>query len=326
MFVEINPGTKRAAVAEENWAIPVNNTLPDVNPDEFFSALDADTRDYLKLLLKGAGDGLRGRSDDLRDVLKRFEPTHRDLSLVNRTVTQRRVELRRLIRSLNLVNRELADHDEDIAELVDRASRWFGALAEQRQNVSGTVRRLPGTLRQATSTLGKVDRLGRQLGPASEALRQIADPLRRSNAATLPLAKSAEPLLRRDIRPFVREVRPLVRELDVTATDLVASEPGLTRTFGVLNHLVNMLASNPNGREGPEKPGRDEGFLFHLAWAAHQSTNLFSNADAHGPGRPITFGGTCGIVRSTVNSEPQLEQLLGLTGVLSDPRVCGSGG
>ena len=38
--------------------------LPDVNPDEFLSALDRDTRDYLKLLVSGAAKGLNGRGDE----------------------------------------------------------------------------------------------------------------------------------------------------------------------------------------------------------------------------------------------------------------------
>lgn len=323
MFVEVHPGSKDAPVAPEGFTLPISNTLPDVNPDEFLAALDADTRDYLKLLLKGAADGLRGRSADLRDVLRRFEPTHRDLARINRAAATRRVELRRLIHSLNLVNRELAGHDDDLAELVDRASRWFEAVAAQRENVAGTVRALPGTLRQATTTLAKVDALGRELKPASEELRQIAEPLARSNRLTRPLALEAMPLLRDDIRPFVREAQPLVRELGVSARRLVSAEPGLTRTFAVLNRFFNMLAHNPGGAEGPNVAERIEGYLFDLAWVGHQSTNLYSSQDAHGPARPITLGGTCGTLRNTVESQPVLEELLGLTGVLSDPRVCG---
>lgn len=323
MFVEVNPGTKAAPVAPEGFTLPIANTLPDVNPDEFFAALDADTRDYLQLLLKGAADGLRGRAADLRDVLRRFEPTHRDLARVSRAAASRRRELRRLVHSLNLVNRELAGHDEQLSSVVDRASRWFGALAEQRENVASTVRELPGALRQATTSLGKVDRLGRVLRPASDRLRTLAAPLERSNRLTRPTALEATPLLRDDIRPFVREAQPLVGELGVAARRLVRAEPGLTRTFTVLNRLFNMLAYNPNGREAPTAAGRAEGYLFSLAWVGHQSTNLFTNQDAHGTGRPITTGGTCSVVRSTVESQPELEELLGLTGVLTDPRVCG---
>ena len=83
MLVELDPGWPDAEEADGDFVVPVSNTLPDVNPDEFLSVLDADTRQYLKLLLKGAGDGLKGRGGDLREVLKRFEPTHRDLARVS---------------------------------------------------------------------------------------------------------------------------------------------------------------------------------------------------------------------------------------------------
>ena len=66
--------------------LPIRNTLPDVNPDEILAALDADTRDYLQLLVNGAGAGLEGRGGDLREVFRRFEPTHRDLARVNGAV------------------------------------------------------------------------------------------------------------------------------------------------------------------------------------------------------------------------------------------------
>ena len=69
----------------------------------------------------------------------------------------------------------------------------------------------------------------------------------------------------------------------------------------MLNHFFNMLAHNPNGARGRRsKADRQEGYLFYLAWVGHQSTNLFGNADAHGPGRPFTTGGTCATLGQTV--------------------------
>ncbi|MBA3328185.1 MAG: hypothetical protein H0T43_07780, partial [Solirubrobacterales bacterium] len=140
----------------------------------------------------------------------------------------------------------------------------------------------------------------------------------------------AAPRIRRDIRPFVREARPLVRDLRPAARDLVGAEPGLTRSFTVLNRLFNMLANNPRGAEGPDVAGRDEGYLFSLGWLGHQSVNLFSNADAHGPQRTLTVGGTCAVLAGTLNTikgddDTALANtfLQGMSGVLTDPRVCG---
>jgi phospholipid/cholesterol/gamma-HCH transport system substrate-binding protein len=325
MFIELNPGSHSEPVAKEGWVVPIHNTLPDVNPDEFLSALDEDTRDYLKLLLNGAGRGLRGRGDDLQAALARFEPTYRDIAAVSTQVAQRRRELRRLIRALNLLNAEIASKDDDLAELIVESSRVFRAFASESENVSATVRELPSALRQTTRTLDRVDTMARLLGPTSTKLIPVAGALDRVNVATIPMAREGAPLLRRDIRPFVRDLRPLVRDLRPAAHDLVEAEPFLTRSFVVLNHFFNILGHNPGGREGPEDPRREEGYLFYLAWVAHQSTYLFSISDAHGPGRPFTLGGTCATIRAFANGNPGAETIFGLAGVLSDPTVCGGG-
>jgi phospholipid/cholesterol/gamma-HCH transport system substrate-binding protein len=325
MFIELHPGDRGQPLAKENWTIPLRSTLPDVNPDEFLASLDRDTRDYLKLLLNGAGRGLKGRGSDLQDALSRFEPTFRDISRVSGEVRKRRRELRRLISSLNRLNQEVKTKDDDLAELITTSSRVFRAFASESSNVSATVRELPSTLRQATTTLDRVDRMAQLLGPTSEKLIPVAGAIDRANRPTTPMALEAAPLLRKDIRPFVRDARPLMRDLRPAARDLVAAEPFLTRSFTVLNHLFNLLAYNPNGREDPDKATREEGYLFHLAWLQHQVTNLFSSGDAHGPGRPITVGGTCATVRAIVENEPASALTEGLGGVLTDPAICAGG-
>ncbi|MDQ3742370.1 MAG: MlaD family protein [Actinomycetota bacterium] len=324
MFLELNPAGKDQPLLEEGDMIPVHTTLPDVNPDEVLAGLDADTRDYVRLLLDGAGKGLKGRGEDLSEVLRRFEPTYRDLAAVNTEVVKRREELRRLINALQRLNTTLGRKDDDLAELVQNANRVFRAIASERQNVSAAVRELPPTLRQATTTLRKVEELANVLGPAAEEFRPAVVALREANLATRPFALDAAPRIRDDIRPFVREARPLIRDLAPAARDLADGAPGLRRTFRIINRFYNMLAYNTNGREGPDVADRDEGYLFYTGWLIHQVNNLFRSLDAHGPGRPITFGGTCAVIENTLGASEELEALLGLTGALTDPLVCGN--
>jgi phospholipid/cholesterol/gamma-HCH transport system substrate-binding protein len=323
MFIELDPGTKGAPLAKEGFTIPVSSTLPDVNPDEILAGLDVDTRDYIRLLLSGAGRGLKDNGGNLQEVLRRFEPTYRDLAAVNTEVSKRRTELRRLVNALQRLNTTLGRKDDDLAELVGASSRVFRAIASERQNVSATVRELPSALKQASSSLQRVEQLADVLGPTADRLRPAIVGLRDANRRTRPFALEAAPRLRQDIRPFVREARPLIRDLRPAAEDLAHAEPGLTRTFTVLNRFFNMVAYNKGGREGPDKADRDEGYLFYIGWLTHQVNNLFGNVDAHGPGRPITTGGTCAVLENTVQANEELEALLGLTGVLTDPALCG---
>jgi phospholipid/cholesterol/gamma-HCH transport system substrate-binding protein len=324
MFLEVEPGEGRAL--REGGVIPLANSVPDVNADQILAMLDADTRDYIQLLVAGAGRGLEGRGRDLREVFRLFEPTHRDLARLNTAVATRRGELRRLINSLQRLSGELAGKEQELAQLVDSAARVFRAYASEDQNISSAVRELPGALRQATDTLGKVERLAKVLRPAAENLRPAARALGRSNVALRPLAREAAPLIRHDIRPFVRESRPFVRQLRPAAVNLSRATPDFTRTFRVLNRFFNMLAFNPNGREPPGVRTRHEGYLFWLAWLPHVSANTFSTADAHGPFRPSLIAGSCSAFRTIIGDRPEAEFALNLTPILTDPELCGEAG
>ena len=111
-----------------------------------------------------------------------------------------------------------------------------------------------------------------------------------------------------------------MRDLRPAARDLAASTPNLERTFKVLNQFANMASFNPRGREGPDVAGREEGYLFWLAWLVHQSPNLFSTADAHGPLRSLVSG-SCQTIRSIVEQTPELEFQLDLTPLDGPERV-----
>jgi phospholipid/cholesterol/gamma-HCH transport system substrate-binding protein len=322
MFIELNPGSKSAPLAKAGWTIPVKNTLPDVNPDEVYSLLDADTRDYLRLLISGAGEGLHKRGGDLQEVFRRFEPTHKDLALVNKYVALRHANLRRLIHQLNVLNGALAQKGNDLAELVQTSSVVFRSLASQDTNITRAVGDLPGTLQQTTQTFGKVKRLADVLGPAVTRLRPAAIALNSANKAITPFAKETAPILRTEIRPFVRDARPVVRNLKPASKNLANATPDLTSTFTVLNHLFNMVGFNPNGKEGPDVAKRDEGFLFWIAWLDHNGTALFSSSDANGPFRPVTLGAPCSTLKQTGDANPPLGMIL--APALSDPHVCGS--
>jgi phospholipid/cholesterol/gamma-HCH transport system substrate-binding protein len=322
MFIQLDPGTDDAPVAKENWTIPVDSTSPDVNPDEILGTLDADTRDYLRLLISDAGRGLKGRGSDLRDLFRRFEPTHRDLARVNGAIAERRTNLRRLITSLNELNGELASHDDDLAGLVDSSATVLRSFASEEQNISAAVSELPSTLRQTTASLGQVQDFAEVLGPTTENLRPAARALDPANKAVEPFAKEVTPLLVSDIRPFVREARPLARDLRPASVQVADAAPGLTRTFTQFNKFFNILALNPNGREGPENAARQEGYLFWLAWAQHMAIQLFSTSDANGVFRPVTLAAPCATLEQTIADQPELEFLSMLTPILADTQAC----
>jgi phospholipid/cholesterol/gamma-HCH transport system substrate-binding protein len=316
MYVQIFPGHDGPPV-KEGFTIPVQSSLTDVDLDEILSQLDARTRDYVTLLANGAGEGLRGRGNDLARVFKRFGPTVRDLSRVNHAVGSERVALRRLVTSLAQVNGRLARKPQDLTRLVDTASTTLHAIASEDQNLRGTVTELAPTLQQATRALHAVTPFAMQLGPTTRALLPAVRELQNVNAAVSPFAREATPIVRTKIRPFVRKAQPLARDLAPAARGLARAFPEVDRNVKVLNDFTNMLANNPGGAEPPDKPNRDEGYLFWTSWLTHQTSNLQSTDDANGPMRPIFVTATCNTFTSLVNDLPQAEFALGLSPLLA---------
>ena len=286
MFVELQPGGKPAPVAKQGWTLPVSNTLPDIDTDEILSSLDGDTRNYLQLLVNGAGQGLKGQGgSELAQVFERFEPTHRDLARLNGAVAVRGRDLRQLVNSLQRLNTALSHNQGQIVRLVDASSTVFRAFASQDTSISAAVRDLPGTLAQTTDTLNKVTTFAKLLGPTAKNLLPAAKALPAANAAVTALAKPSAPIVQNQIRPFVIAAAPVVRNLSPAAVDLATASPNLSKTFGVLNKLVNMLGYSPGGAA--------HGYLWWLAWLGHNTRTLFSVQDANGPYRPVFIQFSC---------------------------------
>jgi phospholipid/cholesterol/gamma-HCH transport system substrate-binding protein len=318
MTMSVNPGDPKSPVAKEGFTIPASNTLPDVNLDEFLGALDSDTRDHLQLLLGGAAEGLKGRGMDLAELFRRFGPTARDLRRVNSAVAVEREGIKDAIHGLSLLTNQVAKKDDDVAQFVDASAAVMEAFASEDHNVSATVAKLPEALRTTTATLGDVKAFADQLGPASDALRPTFQALDRTNHVVTPVARTVTPIIANQVRPFVRAAQPLVSDLPVAAKGLSRALPDLTSSFTRLNTLFNLLGFNPNGREAADATNRQEGYLFWLAWLTHQTENLINVDDANGPMRPVFLTGTCQTITNLANEQPQLEFLLGLSGVLAD--------
>jgi len=319
MFLEVEPGGAKAL--GEGDRIPVANTAPDIDPDEVFSALDGDTRDYLKLLISSGGKGLDGRGEDLRKTFQRLEPLHRDLDRLNSAVAVRRESLKALVHDYSEIVDELGGKDEELTQLVTASNEVFSALAEEDTNVAATVRKLPGALRQTESTLTRVEAFGDRLGPALNALRPPLRRLDETNAAVRPFVREAAPIVESRIRPFTRATRPYVSSLGGAARTTVRALPDLTKSLDELNRFFNIGAYNPGGAEGltgdlARDRERQEGLLYWLAWVSQNGTSLFSTSDANGPFRRITL---CGVsVPSAVAQLTAAATELGLEGLPLD--------
>ncbi len=321
MIVEMDPGTKAAGALPEGATIPIQNTEPDVNLDEVLSSLDADTRQYLQILVNSGGEafGKKGYPADLRETFKRFEPTNRDLAKITGLLSQRRQNLKRVVHNFSLLTNELGTRDTQLASLVGSANANFKALASQDANIRSSLQLLPGTLTTARTSLVKADALAKQLGPTLQDLRPTARALGPALQQTRPFLRITTPVIRDQLRPFARDVRPTVRQLRTVGENLKPLTPHLTNTFKVVNALLNTLAFNPAGPE--------EGFLFWTAWANHDAATVFGTQDAHGPirrGLVVTSCSSLDLLNRVVQSNPALDVLFKLLNPPLTSQVCPS--
>ncbi len=312
MFFEMDPGTKKAGEIQEGGTVQLANTAPDVNLDEVLGALDNDTRAYLRLLLVSGGQALHGRDKDLGRLLGSLGPLSRDIDRINSKVAERKANLRRLITNFNLLTREVGRSEQSLTDLVEASNTSISAIAEQDPSVQRAVRLLPGTLAQSTVALNHISQFADQLGPALGDLRPFARNLAEVNSSTKRLAVKTTPVIKSEIRPFVRTARGPVRDLGKASSRLAKAKPKLTVVAKKINGLGNMAAYNPNGAEPPDTPRRDEGYLYWAAWLGHNSNSVFQVQDAHGVDRRIYLTIGCDEAMSLLGASPLAPAVTGL--------------
>jgi phospholipid/cholesterol/gamma-HCH transport system substrate-binding protein len=135
---------------------------------------------------------------------------------------------------------------------------------------------------------------------------------------TRPFLRETTPVIRDEIRPFVRASRPAVKELRPAMRDLSALQPDLLTTFRIVNRLLNTLAYNPPG-------DASEGFLFWASWVNHLGPAIFSNQDAQGPirrGLVVIGCQSLQLLENVVLGNPQLGTLVQLLEAPDRLEVC----
>ena len=298
MQIELYPGRRAAGKVPEGGVLrSASNTIP-IDSDELSAALDADTRAYFTALVSAASRGMAGRGRDLRSALRALGPTTEQLRRITGLLAARRSALGRLVHNLSTLSVAAAGRDRELAQVVDAGSATLRAVASQDAALRESVALLPGVLRRARGTLTDATPFAEAIPPTLAALTPTARRLPAALRAAGPLANVAEPFIRTQVRPLVREAGPLVDDLGVTVSNLSRLSPHLVAAFKVFDYVANELAYNP--------PGDDEGFLFWTAWFAHNANSALSTEDAHG----TVIRGLALVSCSTATSQPDLGQIL----------------
>jgi phospholipid/cholesterol/gamma-HCH transport system substrate-binding protein len=312
MVVEVDPGTQSSPQVEEGSSIPLASTQPNVNPDEFLASLDADTQQFLKLLLANGAEALspeQGRDVRLSNALRRLNPFARDIARISGALAVRRQNISRSIHNFQLLSTELGNKDQDLTNFVDASDAVLNSFARQEASLRSALRELPGTLKVTKGALKSANALAIQSTPALKKLLPGAKATAPALRALRPLFRQTAGPIQNQIRPFTRQVRSPVQHVAQISQGLGVATPGLKLGFTRLNDGLNALAYNP--------PGDQEGFLFYVPWLNHNLVTNYTLQDAYGPirrGLVQLSCATAGTAEQTLLAEPYLRLLYQLSG------------
>jgi phospholipid/cholesterol/gamma-HCH transport system substrate-binding protein len=326
MVVEVDPGSQSSPQVKENSTIPLADTQPNVQPDEFLASLDADTQQFLKLLLANGAEALdpgKNRDAKLSNALRRLNPFARDISRISGALAERRTNIANSIHNFQLLSTELGNKDQDLTNFVDASDAVLNSFARQEASIRSAVRELPGTLKATRGALKSANDLAVQSTPALRKLLPGAKATGPALRALRPLFRETAGPIQNQIRPFTRQVRSPVQHVAQISQGLGVATPGLKLGFSRLNDGLNALAYNP--------PGAQEGFLFFVPWLNHNLVTNYTFQDAYGPIRRGLVQESCGTAQTaeaSLANEPYLRLLYQLAGQFRSANIpdCGGGG
>lgn len=274
MYIDMKPGDPTSGEVEEGGVIPLSNTKPTVNFDEFLAVLDGDTRDYFQALLTGAGEGLKGRGADLRNGFKRFPATGKYGVQIVKPLEKRRKNIKRAITNLALLSDELGKNSEIFAQLIDSSSVTFQTWASEQESIRQIIQKVPGAFGATADASEAATPVLEDTAVAFKDLQPLAEDLGVSLKSLRPFFRQQTKVTRDSFRPLARESKPLIDQLNPAASGLAQMTPQATGAVTSFNQLLNTVAYNPKGSE--------EGFLYWLSWFNHLSASTFNRADANG--------------------------------------------
>jgi phospholipid/cholesterol/gamma-HCH transport system substrate-binding protein len=273
MIVEIEPGTEKGHV-EDGAEFTLAQTEPNTNLDAFLNTLDADTRQYIQLLVAGGAQGIGGRGKQLGNALRRFGPFVHYTAKLNKAVAARHVALARTIHDFNLLTTELARREDSVKRFVTSSKAALGNFANQQESVQEAFREFPASLEAAKAGLASSNRFSQVAYPSLVKLIPQAQALTPAFRATEKLFAETTVPIRDQIRPFTREVRPLLTHSAEAAEPFEQTVRNFGNSLGGFNSFLNELSYKPKGKES---------YLFYLPWLNHNFNNAFNLQDAGGP-------------------------------------------
>ena len=233
-FIDCLPG-KSSRKLPPGSRIPVDRTASTVPIDLINNIMRRPYRERLAIILGELGAGVGGRADQLNETIRRAVPALRETDKVFAMLAEQNQVLADLTRDADIVIGDLAANRRDVGRWVRETKETAAASAERRQDIRGSLARLPVFLRELTPTMadlgeaadaqrpmledlnasaGQLERLLLQLDPFSEASNTAFKSLAKASEEGRPAVKAAQPTVDQ-LRKFTEDTPELANNLDI---------------------------------------------------------------------------------------------------------------
>ena len=233
-FVDLRPGTPSSPTLEDGDTIKVTRTATPVQLDQVLTALQSDTRQDLRDLLDGLGEGLNGKptaaDDEDADRSARgetgaesFNDAYRDSPAALRSAAQVNEallgseperDLSRLIKGTALTTAALIRNESQLKDLITNFNTTLGAFAAEEGNLRASIHELGPTLENANGALAALN----AAFPATRAFARDILPGVRETPATIEasfpwMAQTRRLLSQAELRGLARDLAPATADL-----------------------------------------------------------------------------------------------------------------
>lgn len=218
-YVDLSMPPNGSREIPDGGTISSDDTTTQVDLDQLFNTLDAETRESLQKFFKGSAQMFAGQGEEARAGFHYLNPALSTSSRLFDELTRDTPVLERFLVDSSRLVTAVAERRDHLAGLIGNLNETTRALGDQKEALADSIAALPPFMRRANTTFVNL----------RSALNEVD-----------PLVDASEPVAER-LGPFLAQARAFAADAEPTVRDLSRT----VRRAGPANDLINLLDSFP---------------------------------------------------------------------------------
>src|SRR4051794_24127253 len=282
-FVDCRPGTSSQVLAP-GGTIPIAHTASTIPADLVNDIMRQPYRDRLRIILDELGGGVGGRAGDINAAIRRAVPALRETDQVLAILGKQNQTLADLTTNADTVIGDLAGNRKDVGRFVTQAHRTAAASAERRQQIAGSLQRLPRFLSELTPTMAALGQATDANTPSLQDLNASAGQLTRLFEDVPPFSKASQTgfstlaSASRKGRPALAAAKPTIAQLGQAAAHMPEVANNLAIILAHLNDRKFAVEKDPRSPGGQGYTGFEA--ILQYLFDQTQAINIY-DANSH---------------------------------------------